>query len=201
MKEDYLWNKTGDDAEIRRLEESLAVFRHEPDAAPLLPVHQSAVAEVVSKPSWTLWLRLAFAGSAAAFVAVAVGIWAVQEREVSQTTSHDIERPVVVQPEPDIAVPEKAEKLDAAPGSEIAARPIKEFERPALARPVSIRRTLAASRKTAARSSSPPLTREEKYAYERLMLALSITSSKLKIVRDTIDGKTIESDADRSEKR
>jgi hypothetical protein len=31
------------------------------------------------------------------------------------------------------------------------------------------------------------LTDEERYAYNRLMLALSITGSKLKLVRDTID--------------
>ena len=34
----------------------------------------------------------------------------------------------------------------------------------------------------------PALTEEEKYAYGQLMLALSITGSKLKIVKDTING-------------
>jgi hypothetical protein len=33
------------------------------------------------------------------------------------------------------------------------------------------------------------LTRDERYAYDRLMLALSITGSKLKVVQDTIDRK------------
>ena len=32
------------------------------------------------------------------------------------------------------------------------------------------------------------LTKEEKYAYDQLMLALSVTSSKLKLVTDKIDG-------------
>jgi hypothetical protein len=32
------------------------------------------------------------------------------------------------------------------------------------------------------------LTKEEKYAYDQLMLALSITSSKLKMVKDKVAG-------------
>jgi hypothetical protein len=36
-------------------------------------------------------------------------------------------------------------------------------------------------------SAKPTLTKEERYAYDRLMLALSITSSNLRLVADKID--------------
>ena len=37
MKEDYLWNKTGADAEIERLENALKAFRYQETAPPELP--------------------------------------------------------------------------------------------------------------------------------------------------------------------
>ncbi|MGI9036703.1 MAG: hypothetical protein ACR2GD_11780, partial [Pyrinomonadaceae bacterium] len=43
------------------------------------------------------------------------------------------------------------------------------------------------ARKNAPLESNVKLTGEEKYAYNQLMLALSITSAKLKIVKDKID--------------
>jgi hypothetical protein len=52
------------------------------------------------------------------------------------------------------------------------------------------RTTAAINRRPKTKDTAPPaeLTAEEQFAYRQLMLALSITGSKLKIVQDTIDG-------------
>ena len=43
------------------------------------------------------------------------------------------------------------------------------------------------ARRVEVKKSSDKLTKEETYAYNQLMLALSITGSKLKLVKDKID--------------
>ncbi len=70
MKEDYLWNKTGDDAEIKRLEETLAVFRSRTDMPPLI-VPETAN-EKNGFSSWFTGFRLAFAATATVAAAIAV---------------------------------------------------------------------------------------------------------------------------------
>ena len=45
------------------------------------------------------------------------------------------------------------------------------------------------SRSQVTKTKKENLTKEEKYAYDRLMFALSIAGSKLKVVQDTIDRK------------
>src|SRR5688500_2466215 len=76
MKEDYLWNKTGDDAEIKRLEETLAVFRSRTDMPPLIV--PDTAKEKNGFSSWFTGFRLAFAASATAAAAIAIAailIW------------------------------------------------------------------------------------------------------------------------------
>src|SRR5688500_13079236 len=63
MKEEYLWDKTGEDEEIRKLEETLAVFRHQPGEAPRLRFEFQPAPIAINK--WkTFSLRFAFAFSA-----------------------------------------------------------------------------------------------------------------------------------------
>ena len=54
--------------------------------------------------------------------------------------------------------------------------------------PVNLRQNKKPARKLETKSNEIALTKEEKYAYDQLMLALSITSSKLKIVKDKANG-------------
>lgn len=190
MNDDYLWNKTGSDPEIGELEATLAAYRYEPDAAPMLPIKEK---EAVSGSSWTLWLRLAFAGTAAAVFAISVGLWAVQERDLA-----DGENPRNLRPESGA----RTESVPVAPAEPITPRPpnVETQEKPVVASLTSARKkSTPQARRTVVKTRNPSLTKEEKYAYDQLMLALSITESKLKIVRDTIDGN--EQDTPRSTKR
>lgn len=173
MKEDYLWNKSGGDPEVEELEETLAVLRYRP-----MPAPPFTPAIPVPQPSWGLRLRFAFAVSAAAIVTLSAWMWAVQEGELAETnpagtantrTAIDVPAPATENP--------PAEKRASAEGS----------KKPAYAS-AGRRKPRTPDRRSSARPSSAALTREEQYAYDRLMLALSITGSKLKIVRDTIDG-------------
>lgn len=195
MKEDYLWNKTGDDPEIAGLEEALAVFRYEPGPAPALSRATPDAASPGPAP-WAGWFRFAFAASAASVIAASVWLWAAQEREVLTAKNEPAPEVEELEKIPDTAVnaPGTAEPGTADPVPEISAKPRPE-------RIVARRRAPAGNSRNAARPASAALTKEEKYAYDRLMLALSITGSKLKIVRDTIDGRQNESEDNGSEKR
>ena len=72
MKEDYLWNKTGSDPEIERLENALKAFRYQQIAPPVLPA--KVVPFERKSPRGVLRLSLAFA-SFAALLIVWLGVW------------------------------------------------------------------------------------------------------------------------------
>jgi hypothetical protein len=195
MNDEYLWNKTGDDPEIRNLEESLAVFRHLCDTAPALP---TPIVEMnVSRPSWTLWLRFAFAASAAVVLAASVWMWGVQERDISEIRTIETATPVDTRPVAVLPTTTEKQEDDTAALDE---RKVDKVSFRSSNKPggIATRRPKHRVQKTVTGTASNALTKEEKYAYDRLMLALSITSSKLKIVRDTIEGND---DSNRSDKR
>jgi hypothetical protein len=54
--------------------------------------------------------------------------------------------------------------------------------------PAVVRPTEKKDKNIVAKKSDVQLTKEEQYAYDQLMLALSITSSKLKLVKDKVEG-------------
>ena len=66
MNEQYLWDKTGSDAEIEGLENALRVFRYRPFKPPELPAKVMTSVE----PPRRNWFRLGFA---VAFAAAAIG--------------------------------------------------------------------------------------------------------------------------------
>ena len=72
MKEDYLWDKSGENAEIQGLENALKAFRFEESAPPVLP--QKVF--VVEKEEPRRWFRFgfAFAAFAAALMVVSI-VW------------------------------------------------------------------------------------------------------------------------------
>lgn len=175
--QDYLWDRTGRDPEIEELEDRLSVFRLGTNGPPLVPSTRP------EKAGSRFSLRFAIAslstGIAAVIVAGFVFFWVLA---------------------PDNALEDVA--LAREPGK-VAPNPIPQA--PAVVQPV-IRKTLARVRtrrrplvRDAVRVVTPKtfrrpgpeqvaaLTSEEKEAYDKLMLALSVTSSSLKLVQDKVN--------------
>jgi hypothetical protein len=63
MKEDYLWNKTGSDAEIEKLENALKAFRFEAQEPPALPTKVTSSDEKRPFSFFKLGFAFAFAAS------------------------------------------------------------------------------------------------------------------------------------------
>ncbi len=187
MKEDYLWDKTGEDSEIENLENALQVFRYRETATPEL----SAKVLPFRKETPRKVFQYAMAAAACVvFAAVGLVVWlqvsknkTVAGEELAETTVQQINTafPAVVTVEkPSDLIVEKSQNSKPS------------FERKA----VKVRQTIPAvfrrkETKTQPLKNIKPdvrLTKEEQYAYSQLMLALSITSSKLKMVKDKVEG-------------
>ena len=175
MNKEYLWDKTGHDPEIESLEIALAPLRFRVSKAPALPTGIASAAEV-RRPSW---FRLGFA---VAFAAAAVAVGSVTW---------------FLAPSRDVVAMEIADR--AVDGLQTAFGPLDDKMQAARRETILVENTMPRTgvRKGAQRASatgqrpiSRPaiLTKDEEYAYGQLMLALTITSSKLKIVHDAIAG-------------
>lgn len=193
MKEDYLWDKTGSDAEIEKLENALQVFRYKETAPPEIP------AKVVSFPVQRQRKNFRFALAAAACIAfgvISLGVW-FQILKINMNPQVDVAE--TNKPQDEAVLPDKtfvAESFSTqTPDNPVVVKneiSAQSFER----KIVKVRKSApAVSRKkdikiqTAKRTTpAVKLTDEEQFAYNQLMLALSITSSKLKIVKDKIEG-------------
>lgn len=188
MKEDYLWDKTGAvDPEIERLENALAVFRYQETEPPALP------AKIIpfERKAPRNFFRLVFAFAAgAAVVAVCFGVWlqiSNNKIEVAKDSIETIAQPVeekavneIRTETPDNSIVEKIE-LTKSPGEP------KIVKARNIARPTA-RQNKTIAQKVESKKPEIKLTKEEKYAYDQLMLALSITSSQFKLVKDKVDG-------------
>ncbi len=183
MKEDYLWDKTGEDAEIEMLENALTAFRYQETAPPELPAKVFEIAK--EKPRSFFRFGFAFAAFASVIV-VLFTVWFQISTNKIPVTDNVAEN----------NTPRNDEKVDVKE-SEIA--PVKavekekHFNKPSV---IKIRQTVApiirtnnlSARNVKVKPPTETLTAEEKYAYDQLMLALSVTSSSLKIVKDKVDG-------------
>lgn len=181
--DDYLWAKIGSDPEVEQLENALSVFRHREMA------ERTSVANVVAFPVRARRKRFALAYAAAAsllLAALAGSLWLRTSRtdDVKLNATRGAKKPVTAPvPSPDLVAPKKEDRSGPPPARVSAKRTHIMSVR--IGVPTAIRsrtRTKADSE-----SPKPELTKEEKYAYERLMLALSITSSNLRLVADKID--------------
>lgn len=194
MNDNYLWDKTGEDAEIERLEQVLQVFRHQENSAPILPPQ---IVLPVRKPVFTL-PKLAFASLAGVAVAFfVIGFWFVSSNRQTALNSAQIELPPVLNNEetlvgeivkkPQIIIErEKPQVITETKFKRIAMKQptIEKIDFRVKAKPEKI----SFIGKTSKKPRQVKLTEEEKFAYDQLMLALSITSSKLKMVREKVDG-------------
>jgi hypothetical protein len=179
MNDEYLWNKTGNDAEIEGLENELKAFRYQETEAP--PV--SVKAPVLLEKRLKGFLRLGFAFALAAGVVVALsGAWFLFSGNGSIGERGSVS---AVQPlnEPLADIPD----TNIEPPIEIA-KPVRnrEFVKIRHTNRIEVRTVRTIARKLPNEHAPATLTAEEKYAYDQLMLALSITSSKLKIVKDKV---------------
>jgi hypothetical protein len=181
MNEEYLWSKKGSDPEIEKLEMILREFRFEPGPAPVaLPAAHSGVSAFFA-------YRLTWISAVASpsFALVLFGFWLF-----AWNTNGDL------QPRSQQVVPTQTEiQNEIGIGGPIRIKSEENIK--AKPRAPSLRsgpryvKTVYRSKKTKADPSelltAMNLTSEEKYAYDRLMLALSIAGTKLKVVQDTID--------------
>ena len=187
MQEEYLWNKTGEDPEIERLENALAMFRYVETAPPALPAKIVPFERKTSRG----FFRLAFGFAAfASVLVICLGVWfqfSNGKVEVAQSSAKtiapsDVEkvRDEVPVQKPDVSAINKVEtpKQNAEPKIVKITKVIR----------TNARQNNLIARKIELKKPAVKFTEEEKYAYSQLMLALSITSSKLKLVEDKIYG-------------
>lgn len=187
MKEDYLWNKTGNDAEIEHFERSLAHFRYrECDLA------ENAPRKLSPEKTFRFWrmlipdFRTAFAASIiTAFLLV--GVWLNSSTISTNETAFSVSStsspaPVVVhRPPMDNGLASVPIVVRSTP--KFSGKTERRLRNSAKSRPaVSVLPSAADS----SQHGKLNLTKEEKYAYDQVMLALSITSSKLKLVKEKV---------------
>lgn len=213
MNEDYLWNKTGENAEIEKLENALQAFRYQETAPPALPAKIIPFERKTSRG----FFRLAFAFTAFATVLViCLGVWlqfSDNKTEVAANSSEIIapkfeensakmipaEKPIdsigEIAETPKQITKQKVVKIEP-PKQSIERKIIKVKQNiPSVKNQTNLsaqnhkieKLNDLVAQNTEVKKSPVKLTKEEKYAYDQLMLALSITSSKLKLVTDKIE--------------
>lgn len=181
MNNEYLWSKSGNDPEIEKLETALAPLRYREALPPRPTSNEVAVGE--RQPRWRItWTAFAFAASVAA-ISIAWAVWPL--RPVGENGFSTVPDLVFVSgaESPMLNVPAEP----TAPDTHISVPPARRERRRISPTTASGVRRIKA-KDAAPNDSVATLSDEEKYAYRQLMLALSITGSKLKIVKDTIDG-------------
>lgn len=173
MNDEYLWQKTGEDPETRRLEDALRVFRYRDDDQPTLP---GAVPEAKrSRRQFTI----AFAAPAFAALAIATTVWFQTADSNGDSDITFVHHPATDStPLRPVAPPPLPAEKPAEPQKQSVYRHRVDVQSAALRRPVA--------KKPVKRN--PVLTAEERYAYDQVVLALSISSSSLNVVRDAING-------------
>ena len=195
MNENYLWDKTGNDSEIENLESALQIFRCAETVAPALP---AKTIRFKLKNRRNIF-RPGFAFAACAIlIVVGAGVWSLFSNNALKTDTDSAE---VIAPQnsaPVIEQPIIENSIDLAV-KKIKALPVKAVElsnqSPPKQKILKTRKNVSEAdlknkiivRKAAPTETVAQLSDEEKYAYNQLMLALSITSSKLKIVKDKIE--------------
>lgn len=201
MKEDYLWDKTGGDPEIERLENALRAFSYKETAPPMLPSLSAKVLPFKKEPARRIFPLVCAAAACLAFLAVGLGILlpAFMSETTNQESAKTIEsaKPVVsinnsnVEKSPDADV--KNPEVSIAGKTENS----KQFAKSKFVKarkniqpniqPVVYRKEAKVEQVKAVKAEIR-LTAEERYAYDQLMLALSVTSSKLKLVKNKVEG-------------
>ena len=193
MNEDYLWDKTGDDAEIEKLENALKAFQYKETAPPALPA--KVLAFEPKAPRRFFRFSLSFAAFATILIAFA-GVWfkfSGEKIEVAKDVMK-ITAPQQIAEIPKEVVDKKSDDAISAKTDDLTVTKVKDSQS-ATKRKVSktkkftaIKADLKNTKNIEPQLTAVKLTKEEKYAYDQLMLALTFTGSKLKIVKDKVEG-------------
>lgn len=189
MKNDYLWDKTGNDTEIEKLENALKVFRIEETKAPQIPDNIIYFNQETPRNLFSFFRALAAGFAFASALIVAGFIYFNSETETAQhkTIENSIQsEELKIQKPTDFIQPEKT----VIEQTSIKEKSNNNFENPKTGKQNFKVQKLIYKPKAKAlkvqKTEVVKLTEEEKEAYDKLMLALSITSSKLKIVKDKV---------------
>jgi hypothetical protein len=213
MKEDYLWDKKGNDSEIEDLENALKAFRQKDMSPPELPTKTLVFdKDFVQTRKPRRLFQFAFAGFAClALMIISFGviqIMRVDYQNLAQVNSNESlektesekmekENPIVSETE---VISEKVYEEIEKPiqpkitNTKFTPKPKIKKQFVKTKKPI---KTKAIQENTVAKTFVKPakkdeetvkLTEEEQYAYDQLMKALAITSSKLKIVKDKVQG-------------
>ena len=179
MNDEYLWDKTGSDTEIEGLENELKAFRYQETVAPRIPVRAFSLPEKKSSGFWRFGFAFAFAAAA---IILLSGAWLLLPEDGSAVNDVAVNG-VQFQSLPLANIPEIG---TATAVKNPEPKPERNFVKISIANRTAVRPVRAVAKKLLNENPPVRLTPEEKYAYDQLMLALSITSSKLKIVKDTV---------------
>lgn len=174
MNNDYLWDRTGSDAEIERLETQLECFRFRPDEPPARPEREIAIEP--ARPRWFIRLGLGFAAASMAAAGLLFAIFPAgptPEPFVMEVKGLSESKPTA-RPQPDVeyvkaSAPQRPKKRTPRKRVRREAKFVPAPEEP---RPLPV----------------ITLTAEERDAVRQLMTALAITGEKLNIVRDKLNG-------------
>lgn len=188
MKEDYLWDKTGSDAEIEKLENTLQVFRYEESAPPIIPAKVLQFKKESPRRYFPLIRAIA---ACLALTSISLGVWILVSNSKNEIAGDGSQKSVF---KTEIVNPvEPASENEPPAKPEVDDNPVftKTLYIEPKSKPKSLKVNKSSSKNAKRNKTSEKtvrLTEEEKYAYDQLMLALSITSSKLNLVREKVDG-------------
>ena len=176
MNNDYLWDRTGSDAEIERLESVLEGLRFHPEEPPVAPAREIVVEPV--RPRWFMRLGLGFA---AASMAAAALLFAILP------SGNTLQPVAVIDDKP--RSPEPASSLDPATGVEyIKASATPQRPKKRVPKKRVRREARFAPVPEPQRPLPETLTAEERDAFRQLMTALAVAGEQLSIVRHKLNG-------------
>ena len=187
MKNDYLFDGTGQDPEIEKLEDLLSGYRYAETDPPELPALN--IIQPFERVSWRRRLGLVLTFGTAVVAAVMIAMYVnttrvvpVPQPEVVATQEPTItnEQPTTTNVKPTVVRPEVI-PVGASPSQKPRGQRANFVSRPKM------------PKATIAKRHQVILTEEERYAYNQVKLALFITGSKLRAVSDAVENKQVNS--------
>jgi len=180
MKEDYLWDKTGEpDPEVQELEQLLGTLRYQPRPLDI----PAGVAPLLKR---TFPSRLLAIAATIAIMLLGVGLWFGLQRDQPGKLAEVESKPAITSSPEAVAV-RPDEESDPPVEINSPVMPPTSSKHKAISHRVSPG-SVVASRRT--RPSEPKLTPQEReeaeVAKEQLMLALRVASSKLSFAQKKV---------------
>ena len=187
MDNDYLWNKSGTDHEIEKLENALSMLRYKATDPPAVKMNIRQPAEKLKVGFLNNFFRFAVPAIASLAIAVTIVVFWRLPGEIDQAQIGNNSTPLVTTIS--FEIPKQGEEIFRPKLPSVLNKKLSEvdfaskrtFNNRSLTK-VSIRIPQTKEKEQV------KLTAEEKDAYEQLMLALSITGSRLKEVKEKVEG-------------